>query len=189
LHIAGNLLVDGTKSSTATLQSGREVALYAVESPENWFEDFGSAELKSGVAWVPLEAAFSEATNAAVSYHVFLTPNGDSNGLYVARKTAAGFEVREHAGSGSNVAFDYRIVVRRRGYETLRMAEVQHDVKTLESSRQQLTQLTVSGKLRKTLALKVPQTVPPHAIRPIAPRPSVPKLPLPTVPQVPRAAQ
>jgi len=51
LHITGNLTVDGTKSSTAKLQSGREVALYAVESPENWFEDFGSAELKGGVAW------------------------------------------------------------------------------------------------------------------------------------------
>jgi hypothetical protein len=39
LHIAGNLTVDGTKSSTTKLQSGREVALYAVESLENWFED------------------------------------------------------------------------------------------------------------------------------------------------------
>ena len=42
LHIAGNLTVDGTKSSTAKLQDGRVVALYAVESPENWFEDLGA---------------------------------------------------------------------------------------------------------------------------------------------------
>jgi hypothetical protein len=42
----------------------------------------------------------------------------------VARKTSAGFEVREHGGGGSNVAFDYRIVVSRRGHETVRMAEV-----------------------------------------------------------------
>ena len=189
LHIGGNLLVDGTKSSTATLQNGRHVALYAVESPENWFEDFGSSELKGGVAWVPFDASFAETTNAAISYHVFLTPNGDSNGLYVARKTTAGFEVREHAGGGSNVAFDYRIVVRRRGYETVRLGEVQHDVKTLDSSRQHLAQLANSGNLRKAAAPNVPRTVLPHAIRPVAPRPSVPKQPLPTVPQVPRVAK
>jgi hypothetical protein len=186
LHIAGNLTVDGTKSSTATLQNGRQVALYAVESPENWFEDFGSGELKSGVAWVPLDPSFGEATNAAISYHVFLTPNGDSNGIYVARKTAAGFEVREHGDGGSNVTFDYRIVVRRRGYETMRMAEVQTDVKTVESSRQHLAQLVNSGHLKNAAVAKIPRIVPPPTIRPIPPRPSVPQVPKTGIPQVPK---
>jgi len=186
LNISGNLIVSGTKSSTAKLQNGREVALYAVESPENWFEDFGSAELKSGVGWVPLDASFAEATNTAITYHVFLTPNGDSNGLYVARKTAAGFEVREHGGGGSNVAFDYRIVVRRRGYESIRMAEVQHDVKTIESSRQHLAELADSGNLKKVAVVKAPQIVPPLAIRPMPPHPSAPEAPRLNVPQPPK---
>src|SRR5207244_11215941 len=87
LHITGNLTVNGMKSSTAKLQDGREVALYAVESPENWFEDFGSAELNNGVAWVPLDASFAQTVNAPVNYHVFLTANGDSNGLYEIEST------------------------------------------------------------------------------------------------------
>lgn len=186
LNISGNLVVSGTKSSTAKLQNGREVALYAVESPENWFEDFGSAELKSGAAWVPLDASFAEATNAAVTYHVFLTANGDSNGLYVARKTATGFEVREHGGGGSNVAFDYRIVVRRRGYEAVRMAEVQHDVKTADASRQHLAEFVSSGVQKKVAAVKALQTVTPAAIRPVPQRPNVPQPPKPVIPQVPR---
>ena len=183
LHITGNLTVDGAKSSTAKLQSGREVALYAVESPENWFEDFGSAELKGGVGWVPLDSSFAEATNAAITYHVFLTPNGDSNGLYVARKTPTGFEVREHGSSGSNVAFDYRIVVRRRGYETIRMAEVPGDARTVESSRRHLAQLVNSGNLKKAGVVTAPQTGSRPTIRPVPPRPSAPKLPKPSVPQ------
>jgi hypothetical protein len=134
LTISGNLVVNGTKSSTAKLQDGREVALYAVESPENWFEDFGSGQLNKGVAFIPLDASFAQATNATVAYHVFLTPNGDSNGLYVARKTPSGFEVREHTGGASSVAFDYRIVVRRRGYESVRMAEF-HRPKTQVSTQ------------------------------------------------------
>jgi hypothetical protein len=186
LNITGNLMVSGTKSSTAKLQNGREVALYAVESPENWFEDFGSAELKSGVAWVPLDPSFAEATNAAITYHVFLTPNGDSNGLYVARKTAAGFEVREHEGGSSGVAFDYRIVVRRRGYETIRMAEVHGDVNTIESSRQHLAELANSGTLKRAGVVKVPQIAPAPTIRPVQPRPSVPQAPKINIPQVPQ---
>ncbi|HEV2196778.1 MAG TPA: hypothetical protein VGR55_14435 [Candidatus Acidoferrum sp.] len=188
LNISGNLVVSGTKSSTARLQSGREVALYAVESPENWFEDFGSAELKGGAAWVPLDASFAEATNAAVIYHVFLTPNGDSNGLYVARKTATGFEVREHGGGDSNVAFDYRIVVRRRGYEAVRMAEVQRDVKIADASRQHLAEFVSSGVAKKAAAAKAPQIVTPAAIRPVPQRPNVQQPPKPMIPQVPKVS-
>lgn len=187
LNISGNLVVSGTKSSTAKLQNGREVAFYAVESPENWFEDFGSAELKSGVGWVPLEAAFSEATNASAAYHVFLTPNGDSNGLYVARKTATGFEVREHGGGGSNVAFDYRIVVRRRGYEAIRMAEVQTDARTVEASHQHLAQFVSSGIPNKAAILKTPpRNVQAPAIRPVQARPNAPQPPRLTIPQAPK---
>src|SRR5579859_128109 len=191
LNISGNLVVSGTKSSTVRLQSGREVALYAVESPENWFEDFGSAELKGGAAWVPLDTSFAEATNAAVTYHVFLTPNGDSNGLYVARKTATGFEVREHGGGNSNVAFDYRIVVRRRGYEAVRMAEVQHDVKTVESSRQRLAELANSGALTKAAASRpagiTPASItPPPTLRHVPQRPNVQQPPKAIIPQMPK---
>jgi hypothetical protein len=183
LNISGNLVVSGTKSAGVKLQNGREVALYAVESPENWFEDFGNAELSNGVAWVPLEGSFAETTNATLAYHVFLTANGDSNGLYVSRKTAAGFEVREHGGGGSNVAFDYRIVVRRRGYETMRMAEVVRDIKTSQLSREHLAGLANSGNLKKIGAVKVPLIGPVPSIRPVPPRLNVPALPKPSVPQ------
>lgn len=188
LNIAGNLTVGGTKSSTAKLQNGREILLYAVESPENWFEDFGSAELENGSAWVPLDTSFAEATNTAITYHVFLTPNGDSNGLYVARKTAAGFEVREQGGGGSSVPFDFRIVVRRRGYETVRMAEVHGDVNTLEASRQHLAQLANSGNLKKVDVVKAPQIVAPPTIRPVPPRPSIANAPKPNIPPLPKAS-
>jgi len=180
LHITGNLTVNGMKSSTAKLQDGREVALYAVESPENWFEDFGSAELNNGVAWVPLDASFAQTVNATVNYHVFLTANGDSNGLYVARKTAAGFEIREHAVGTSNIAFDYRIVARRRGYETIRLLQVP-ERKTLEALRPPLRMATSQPRVEPVKI--VPPIAP--ASRPVTP-PVVPQIPKPNVPQVPR---
>ena len=59
-----------------------------------------------------------------MDYHVFLTPLGDCNGLYVTDKTATGFVVREFGGGISNVGFDYRIVAKRVGYEDQRMEVV-----------------------------------------------------------------
>jgi hypothetical protein len=104
----------------------------------------------------------------------------------VARKTLTGFEVREQAGGSANIAFDYRIVVRRRGFESVRMAEVQHDVKAVDASRQQLAQFVTSGIPKKTA---VKRNIQAPAIRPAASRPSVPKQPQPTIPQVPRGVK
>lgn len=120
--ISGNLSVTGTKSSVATLSDGRRVLLYAVESPKNWFEDFGTAKLQRGEAWVPLEPVFGETVNTADTYHVFLTPSGDCKGLYIAERRADGFLVRELGGGRSTVSFDYRIVAPRRGFETVRLS-------------------------------------------------------------------
>jgi hypothetical protein len=50
-------------------------------------EDFGSGELKQGVAVVKIDPSFSETVTADASYHVFITPNADSKGLYVIAKT------------------------------------------------------------------------------------------------------
>jgi len=75
-----------------------------------------------------------------MEYHVFLTPKGDCKGLYVTNETSSGFEVHELGGGASSIAFDYRIVARRKGYEKIRMADlgrIQHGaiVKSGNSTR------------------------------------------------------
>jgi hypothetical protein len=102
----------------------RQVALYAMESPQNWFEDFGSGQLAGGTAAVALDPTFAETVTGASDYHVFLAPEGDCKGLYVSRKSAAGFEVRELGGGRSNIAFSYRIVALRRGFENVRLEDM-----------------------------------------------------------------
>ena len=103
---------------------GRQVALYAVESPENWFEDAGSGQLAKGSAVINLEPIFAQTVNAGIDYHVFLTPRGECEGLYITNATAAGFEVRELRHGTSDVAFDYRIMAHRKGYENIRLADM-----------------------------------------------------------------
>lgn len=102
----------------------REVETYAVQSPENWMEDFGSGSLQKGVAVVVIDRTFAETVSDTSEYHVFLTPRGDSKGLYVINETANSFEVRESGGGVSSLAFDYRIVAKRRGFEGQRHVDV-----------------------------------------------------------------
>jgi hypothetical protein len=96
--------------------------LHCMESPEHWFEDFGTAKLKKGRATVKLDGDFAKAIKPA-DYLVFVTPEGDCRGLYVRGKSTSSFDVRELGGGTSNVAFAYRIVGRRRDIKRHRRFE------------------------------------------------------------------
>jgi hypothetical protein len=93
-----------------------------MESPEYWFEDFGAAKLKRGRAVVKLDADFARVIKRG-DYKVFPVPEGDCRGLYVRRKRAASFEVRELSSGKSNVAFSYRIIGRRKDIRAPRFAK------------------------------------------------------------------
>jgi len=127
---SGDLSCTGSKSAMVPVDGGsRHVALYAMEAPENWFEDFGSGHLSDGEATVRLESTFAQTVNTGMDYYVFPVPNGDCKGLFVTHKTDTGFTVRELGGGKSNVAFDYRIIARRKGYEKIRLADKTSDFK------------------------------------------------------------
>ena len=121
----GDVLCDGKISAAVKLKDDdRSVKTYSVQSTENWYEDAGSALLVNGVVHVQLDPTFGQTVNTGVEYHVFLTPGGDSEGLYVSNKTAAGFDVHEQHGGHSNIAFDYRIMAKRAGHENERLEDV-----------------------------------------------------------------
>jgi hypothetical protein len=114
--INGDLTVMGSsnlKGCAVPFPDGTHRVLYCMESPEVWFEDFGTARLKGGRAVVKLDADFAKVIKRG-DYHVFFTPKGDCRGLYVRRQGGASFEVRELQGGKANVAFSYRIVGRRK---------------------------------------------------------------------------
>jgi hypothetical protein len=120
----GNLSCTGTKNAVVPLDGGaRTVALSAIESPKNWFEDFGSSQLANGSVVVSLDPDFTQTVNTELEYHVFLTPKGDCKGLYVSQQTPGSFEVHELGGGTSTVAFSYRVVALRKKYEDVRFAD------------------------------------------------------------------
>ena len=141
IDYTGGLYCTGSKSAVVPVDGGsRKVALYAVESPENWFEDYGSGQLSKGSARIDLEPTFAQTVNTEMDYKVFPVPNGDCNGLYVTHKTATSFEVRELHGGASNVTFDYRIIAKRKKYETVRLADLTERYKKLAEQRARMHQ-------------------------------------------------
>jgi len=120
-YFRGNVIVNGdftvlpgnAKNVAMHFPDGSYRLMHCMESPEHWFEDFGTAKLKRGRAVVKLDADFAKTIRTG-DYRVFLTPEGDCGGLYIKSKRGNGFEVRELQGGTSSVAFSYRIVGKRK---------------------------------------------------------------------------
>src|SRR5205807_7847206 len=101
LVLADSTVAAKIKSAIVPFPDGSHRLLHCMESPEHWFEDFGSARLKDGRATVKLDADFAKVVKLD-GYRVFLTPEGDCNGLYLHRRRGASFEVRELQGGTSS---------------------------------------------------------------------------------------
>jgi len=119
--VNGDLRVTGSKSAAVRFSDGTLRLLYALESPESWFEDFGSGRLVDGRAEVALDEAFVSVTSDD-QYHVFITEYEDDNSLYVTGRTNSGFEVRSKTSTG-NGEFSYRVVAKRNDIPTSRFEE------------------------------------------------------------------
>jgi hypothetical protein len=117
-------IVAAEKFAAIKQVDGSHRLLYCMESPECWFEDFGKARLRRGRAKLRLRPDFAAVVRTTDDYHVFLTPEGDCNGLYIASQNRDGFEVRELLRGKSNVRFSYRIVARRKDVRAPRMPKV-----------------------------------------------------------------
>ena len=109
VNVNGPFTVTGTKGAAVPHPDGSTRVLFSLECPESWFEDFGKSQLSKGTTHITIDPAFAAVVDPN-EYHVFLTPYGDCNGLYVDGLTKTGFTVREQKGGTSNVGFSYRLV-------------------------------------------------------------------------------
>ncbi len=134
-YMDGNFVcANGVKSAAVPHADGTHRLVYCMESPENWFEDFGEGKLIGGKAEVNIPADFAAIVHTD-DYGVFLTPEGDCKGLYVTAKTATGFAVRELQGGASSLSFRWRVVAKRKDITAARLAKfdlvgkAKHDAK------------------------------------------------------------
>jgi hypothetical protein len=130
LDNGGNMMIKGLIATGGSCNSGcsgpshglsHRVMSYVPTQSTPSIEDFGAAQLVNGRANVALSADFANVVDRKATYLVFITPEGDSRGLYVTDKTAAGFTVRENQDGHSTLDFSYRIVAKPYGVNKPRL--------------------------------------------------------------------
>jgi hypothetical protein len=163
INVSGDLACSGSVTSIVHAGGSRQVALNTISSPEDWFEDAGAGQLSNGEALVNIEAVFGETVNTGVEYRVFLTPNGDCKGLYVAQKSPTSFVVRELGGGHSSIAFDYRIMAKRVGYEKVRLTDLTEQLNKQEAQSPKMRR-PVRPSAEPKASLKMP-TLPVSPVR------------------------
>jgi len=114
--------IDTTEIRSQTSSTGAKLRMYSPKQSTATVEDYGEAQLANGQGYVPLERTFATSIARDRSYLVFITPEGDSRGLYVTGKSLSGFTVRESRGGRSTIGFTYRIVAHPYGDTGVRMA-------------------------------------------------------------------
>jgi len=128
LTVVGNFSATGTKSAVVNTSYGIR-KLYAIESPDIRFYDQGRASLTNGIANISLDPIFIETVEP--DYQVFLTPEADTAGIYVAEKAKEYFIVKGR-NKNSNIPFSWLISALRKGYSATR----------LDSERKENTEIT-----------------------------------------------
>ena len=124
VYANGNLGASGLKTAVVNTVDYGWRNLYSMESPDVLFEDVNTAQLVNGEAVVTFDPVFAETVNLNDPYQVFLSPHGDC-GLYVAETTPKSFTVRAMGGQTCSIAFDYRIIARRLGYENVHLTSTE----------------------------------------------------------------
>ncbi len=105
-------------------RDGGRVGSFLAQSTRATIEDSGTARMMSGEAAVRFDSAFARTIDARAGYQVFLTPDGDTRGLYIASKYEGGFIVREIEHGRSSISFDYRVIARPYGASEARLPEI-----------------------------------------------------------------
>lgn len=97
------------------------VKMFATESPEILFQDYGIGTLENGTATILLDPILSKNIRVDTDHplKVFIQLEGDCKGVYVTDKSVLGFTVKELQGGISNVPFSWSIVATRADEEII----------------------------------------------------------------------
>ena len=142
------VLGSGAVSTIVKDDNNEDRIMFAPEAPEVLFQDFGVGRLVNGVANITIDPVLAKniMVDANHPLKVFVTLEGDCNGIFVTNKSANGFTVKELQNGTSNIDFSWQIVASRaddkdgRGatrskYQDLRFPKLQLDAnKTRRSS-------------------------------------------------------
>jgi len=105
----------GSNSTLINDSDGSPRIMFSPEAPEILFQDFGIGQLVNGQVRINIDPILKGSLYIDNEHplKVYVTLEGECNGIYVTNKSADGFTVKELQGGTSNVAFSWQIVANR----------------------------------------------------------------------------
>ncbi|WP_298955290.1 hypothetical protein [uncultured Nonlabens sp.] len=105
----------GTNSTLIDGPDGTPRIMFSPEAPEILFQDYGVGQLQNGTVTIKLDPILKSAIHVDANHplKVFVTLEGECNGVYVTDKSGDGFTVKELQGGTSNASFSWQIVASR----------------------------------------------------------------------------
>ena len=123
-YFSGNVYTGEEEITNQRTRDGDRLGTFGTQSTRATIEDTGTSRLMNGEGAVRFDAAFARTLDLRQGYQVFLTPDGDTRGLYVAAKYDGGFIVRETEHGRSSIDFDYRVVAHPYGANEARLPKL-----------------------------------------------------------------
>ena len=106
----------GSVSEIIPTPNHGRIILTCPESPEYWYQDYGTAQLTNGQAHVDLDPILADIifVNADNPIRVFCTPVDmpNFNGITIMNRTATGFDILELNGGTHSGTLEYQLVVK-----------------------------------------------------------------------------
>jgi hypothetical protein len=102
--------------------------LYTNVSTDATVQTSGYASLINGESNIAFDEVFAHAVSSETPIVVTVTPDGNSNGVYLSEVSNSGFKVIENNGGKSNVTITYIAIGKRAGYENPQLPQEVIDV-------------------------------------------------------------
>jgi hypothetical protein len=116
LYVDGKTLTNEPIVQLATDDNGNRLPTYVPSAPTADVCTRGKATLAAGECYVAFSDAFRKLVDDPQELSITVTPQGNTNGVYVTDVTADGFRVKENMGGQSSTSFSWMAAGTRKGY-------------------------------------------------------------------------
>lgn len=122
LYVDGNTYVNRPIVLLNETKEGTKLPTYSVTAQSADIVLHGQGMLVNGKATIQFDSKYVQFISAQNPVLVTVTPNGESNGVFVTNTTRNGFTVQENNHGQSNVPFTWIAIATKAGYENVQIS-------------------------------------------------------------------
>lgn len=117
MYVQGNTLTNQPIVILTENNSNKRTISYGSSSTDVDITTRGTANLNNGEAYISFKESFKNLVSETETINITVTPNGETNGVYISRITKDGFYVKENKNGKNSVTLNWIAIGTKKGYE------------------------------------------------------------------------